>query len=71
MMCLVLENPTTEALNKNEDNSDYTVTLWATVGVVSICSFVAVVVIVWTAKRKSNRYVFVPIFSLHGILQWK
>lgn len=71
MMCLVLENPTTEALNKNEDNSDYTVTLWATVGVVSICIFVAVIVIVWTAKRKSNRYVFVPIFSLYGILQWK
>lgn len=71
MMCLVLENPTTEALNKNEDNSDYTVTLWATVGVVSICIFVAVVVIVWTAKRRSNRYVFVPIFSLYGILQWK
>lgn len=71
MMCLVLENPTTEALNKNEDNSDYTVTLWATVGVVSICIFVAVIVIVWTAKRESNRYVFVPIFSLYGILQWK
>ena len=66
MMCLVLENPTTGPPGKSEDS-----TLWATVGVISICSFVAVVVIVRTAKRKSNRYVFVPIFSLHGILQWK
>ncbi|RMX56827.1 hypothetical protein pdam_00009934 [Pocillopora damicornis] len=56
LLGLPSENPTTKALNKNEDNSDYTVTLWATVGVVSICSFVAVVVIVRTAKRKSNRH---------------
>ena len=66
MMCLVLENPTTGPPGKSEDS-----TLWAIIGVVSICSLVIVVFIVWIIKRKSNRYVFVPIFSLHGILQWK